>query len=44
MNIVYSAFRGHFSDSPRAIYEALLARGRLPRRRRDPHLARRAAH
>jgi CDP-glycerol glycerophosphotransferase (TagB/SpsB family) len=27
MNIVYSAFRGHFSDSPRALYEALLARG-----------------
>ncbi|RBY89351.1 CDP-glycerol glycerophosphotransferase family protein [Blastococcus sp. TF02A-30] len=27
MNIVYSAFRGHFSDSPRAIYEALLERG-----------------
>ncbi|TFV71003.1 CDP-glycerol glycerophosphotransferase family protein [Blastococcus sp. CT_GayMR20] len=27
MNIVYSAFRGHFSDSPRAIYEALLALG-----------------
>ncbi|UOY03638.1 CDP-glycerol glycerophosphotransferase family protein [Blastococcus sp. PRF04-17] len=27
MNIVYSAFRGHFSDSPRAIYEALLAQG-----------------
>jgi CDP-glycerol glycerophosphotransferase len=27
MNIVYSAFRGHFSDSPRAIYEALLAEG-----------------
>jgi CDP-glycerol glycerophosphotransferase (TagB/SpsB family) len=26
VNIVYSAFRGHFSDSPRAIYEALLAR------------------
>ena len=27
MNIVYSAFRGHFSDSPRAIYEALLEQG-----------------
>jgi CDP-glycerol glycerophosphotransferase (TagB/SpsB family) len=27
VNIVYSAFRGHFSDSPRAIYEALLAQG-----------------
>ena len=27
MNIVYVAFRGHFSDSPRALYEALLARG-----------------
>jgi CDP-glycerol glycerophosphotransferase (TagB/SpsB family) len=27
VNIVYVAFRGHFSDSPRAIYEALLARG-----------------
>jgi CDP-glycerol glycerophosphotransferase (TagB/SpsB family) len=27
MKIVYSAFRGHFSDSPRAIYEALLAQG-----------------
>lgn len=27
MNIVYSAFRGHFSDSPRALYEALLAQG-----------------
>jgi CDP-glycerol glycerophosphotransferase (TagB/SpsB family) len=27
MNIVYVAFRGHFSDSPRAIYEELLARG-----------------
>jgi CDP-glycerol glycerophosphotransferase len=27
MNILYSAFRGHFSDSPRAIYEALLALG-----------------
>jgi CDP-glycerol glycerophosphotransferase (TagB/SpsB family) len=27
MNIVYSAFRGHFSDSPRAIYEALLELG-----------------
>ena len=27
MNIVYSAFRGHFSDSPRALYEALVARG-----------------
>ncbi|MBB3082849.1 CDP-glycerol glycerophosphotransferase family protein [Geodermatophilus sabuli] len=26
MNIVYVAFRGHFSDSPRAIYEALLDR------------------
>jgi CDP-glycerol glycerophosphotransferase len=27
VNIVYSAFRGHFSDSPRAIYEALLEQG-----------------
>jgi CDP-glycerol glycerophosphotransferase (TagB/SpsB family) len=27
VNIVYSAFRGHFSDSPRAVYEALLALG-----------------
>ena len=27
MNIVYVAFRGHFSDSPRALYEALLAQG-----------------
>jgi CDP-glycerol glycerophosphotransferase len=27
MKILYSAFRGHFSDSPRAIYEALLAQG-----------------
>ncbi len=27
MRIVYSAFRGHFSDSPRAIYEALVAQG-----------------
>ncbi|MGY2082857.1 CDP-glycerol glycerophosphotransferase family protein [Blastococcus sp. SYSU DS0539] len=27
MNIVYVAFRGHFSDSPRALYEQLLARG-----------------
>jgi CDP-glycerol glycerophosphotransferase (TagB/SpsB family) len=27
MKIVYVAFRGHFSDSPRAIYEELLARG-----------------
>ncbi|MGY1634843.1 CDP-glycerol glycerophosphotransferase family protein [Geodermatophilus sp. SYSU D01186] len=27
MNIVYVAFRGHFSDSPRALYEALRARG-----------------
>ncbi|TFV52818.1 CDP-glycerol glycerophosphotransferase family protein [Blastococcus sp. TF02A_35] len=27
MNIVFVAFRGHFSDSPRAIYEALLERG-----------------
>jgi CDP-glycerol glycerophosphotransferase (TagB/SpsB family) len=27
MKIVYSAFRGHFSDSPRAIYEALLEQG-----------------
>lgn len=26
MNIVYVAFRGHFSDSPRALYEELLAR------------------
>ncbi|HEX2073245.1 MAG TPA: CDP-glycerol glycerophosphotransferase family protein [Geodermatophilus sp.] len=27
MNIVYVAFRGHFSDSPRALYEGLLRRG-----------------
>jgi CDP-glycerol glycerophosphotransferase len=27
MRIVYSSFRGLFSDSPRAIYEALVARG-----------------
>ena len=27
MNIVYSAFRGHFADSPRALYEALVAQG-----------------
>ncbi|SOC46617.1 CDP-glycerol glycerophosphotransferase [Blastococcus aggregatus] len=27
MNIVYVAFRGHFSDSPRALYEELTARG-----------------
>ncbi|WP_347059714.1 CDP-glycerol glycerophosphotransferase family protein [Blastococcus sp. HT6-30] len=27
MNIVYVAFRGHFSDSPRALYEALLEQG-----------------
>ena len=27
MNIVYVAFRGHFSDSPRALYEGLLQRG-----------------
>jgi CDP-glycerol glycerophosphotransferase (TagB/SpsB family) len=27
VKIVYSAFRGHFSDSPRAIYETLLAQG-----------------
>ena len=27
MNIVYVAFRGHFSDSPRALYEELAARG-----------------
>ncbi|SDF34524.1 CDP-glycerol:poly(glycerophosphate) glycerophosphotransferase [Blastococcus fimeti] len=27
MNIVYVAFRGHFSDSPRALYEELRARG-----------------
>ncbi|TYP86950.1 CDP-glycerol glycerophosphotransferase family protein [Blastococcus xanthinilyticus] len=27
MKIVYVAFRGHFSDSPRALYEALLAQG-----------------
>ena len=27
MKIVYVAFRGHFSDSPRALYEALLQRG-----------------
>ena len=26
-DIVYVTFRGHFSDSPRAVYEALLARG-----------------
>jgi CDP-glycerol glycerophosphotransferase len=26
MNIVYVSFRGHFSDSPRAIYEALVDR------------------
>jgi CDP-glycerol glycerophosphotransferase (TagB/SpsB family) len=26
MNIVFTAFRGHFSDSPRAIYEALQER------------------
>ena len=26
MNIVYVAFRGHFSDSPRALYEGLLER------------------
>lgn len=28
MRIVYTSFRGLFSDSPRAIYEALVARGR----------------
>jgi CDP-glycerol glycerophosphotransferase (TagB/SpsB family) len=27
VNIVYVAFRGHFSDSPRALYEALRAQG-----------------
>jgi CDP-glycerol glycerophosphotransferase (TagB/SpsB family) len=27
VKIVYVAFRGHFSDSPRALYEALRARG-----------------
>jgi CDP-glycerol glycerophosphotransferase len=27
VNIVYVAFRGHFSDSPRALYEELRARG-----------------
>jgi CDP-glycerol glycerophosphotransferase (TagB/SpsB family) len=27
MKIVYSAFRGHFSDSPRALYEALVEQG-----------------
>ena len=27
MNIVYVAFRGHFSDSPRALYEELRAHG-----------------
>jgi CDP-glycerol glycerophosphotransferase (TagB/SpsB family) len=27
VKIVYVAFRGHFSDSPRALYEALVARG-----------------
>ncbi len=27
MNIVYVAFRGHFSDSPRALYDELRARG-----------------
>jgi CDP-glycerol glycerophosphotransferase len=27
MNVVFTAFRGHFSDSPRAIYEALLEQG-----------------
>ncbi|MGY1771643.1 CDP-glycerol glycerophosphotransferase family protein [Blastococcus sp. SYSU D00813] len=27
MNIVYVAFRGHFSDSPRALYEELVRRG-----------------
>ncbi|MGY1636242.1 CDP-glycerol glycerophosphotransferase family protein [Geodermatophilus sp. SYSU D00742] len=27
MNIVYVAFRGHFSDSPRALYEGLQTRG-----------------
>jgi CDP-glycerol glycerophosphotransferase (TagB/SpsB family) len=27
VNIVYVAFRGHFSDSPRALYEGLLERG-----------------
>ena len=28
MKIVYTSFRGHFSDSPRSIYEALLAQQR----------------
>jgi CDP-glycerol glycerophosphotransferase (TagB/SpsB family) len=27
MKIVHVAFRGHFSDSPRALYEAMIARG-----------------
>lgn len=27
MNIVYVSFRGHFSDSPRALYEELVRRG-----------------
>ena len=27
MNIVFTAFRGHFADSPRAVYEALRERG-----------------
>ncbi len=27
MNIVYAAFRGHYSDSPRALFEELRARG-----------------
>ena len=27
MNIVYVAFRGHFSDSPRALYTEIRARG-----------------
>ncbi len=27
MNIVYVAFRGHFADSPRALYEGILERG-----------------
>src|SRR3978361_2103732 len=27
VKIVYVAFRGHFADSPRALYEALLQRG-----------------
>jgi CDP-glycerol glycerophosphotransferase (TagB/SpsB family) len=27
MKILFTAFRGHFSDSPRAVYEALLAQG-----------------